>query len=71
MPLQFIASGMLVFNTAVVTSVGVVTPTTIPLYRDIKAMRKLKEADDIILSLISDDASAVAFSGDIHLWFKE
>jgi len=70
-PVQFIASGTIKFMAAVSSAVGIANPASIPLYRDIKAMRKLAEADNIVFSLIADGSSEIFFYGDFHLWFKE
>ena len=38
---------------------------------DIKAMRKLKENDEIVFSSIADDSGESEINGTIYLWFKE
>ena len=45
--------------------------TYLPLYRDIKAMRKCKVNDEIAFSLIAGAANIAAFTGVIYAWYKE
>ena len=42
-----------------------------PYRRDIKAQRKLRENDEIALSLVCDLSNRVLFTGLIYMWFKE
>ena len=51
------------------TAIGMYNP--VPWNADIKAMRKLKEGDEIVLSSIADDAGESEIYGVIYLWFKE
>ena len=48
---------------------GVWNPDVIEF--DIKAMRKLRETDEIALAYIANNSGDIKLIGDIYLWFKE
>ena len=69
--IEYIASGGSGTQVAAADASGTVAAPISPLYRDIKAQRKLKKGDDISFDLITDNASDVIFIGTIDLWFKQ
>ena len=69
--IEYIASGGIVFDIEAATAVGTTVAVLFPIYRDIKAQRKLKKGDDISLQLVGDNNNDVKFVGTIDLWFKQ
>ena len=70
-PLQLIAHGGGQFSSASATAVSVVQSSIHQLFRDTKAMRKMKAGDLVKFTLLSDGSNEIEFVGTVDLWFKE